>query len=885
MDPLSSISGLASGVQWRELVDQIMGLETQRRLDPVTTQKSLAEKRIQAWSTWQSLATKFRDAAKVLRDASAFAKFKVTGGTSPTSGRTLFTATAGADAAPGSYDVEVLELARANKLSGSVYSNASTALGLSGEFAVNGGKVTVSATDSLYAIRDKINALNSGTTRSRVSASVLSTGASQFRLVLTAEQSGASGIEFVDDAAGTLQSLGLIDGTTSLNMAAGGGAQSNKVPASTAAIATMLGIAMPQPSTINIGGRVISVDLTVDSLASIAARIMAAGGNASVVTETSGGQTGYRLVTNDTVSASTPDGLRALEVLGFSKAGRAGVAQQVTSENVFTDAADATSTASTLITDLKVNGNSLGIAVGDTMTFQGRRGDGTTVNLSFVVGASDTMQTVLDTLNDATTGFGAGGRPASATFVNGQVVLTDTTAGDSQLSLTMSVAQSGGGTVNLGRVMTTAAGRSREIVAGSDARVRIDGVVLQRSSNTITDALAGVTLNLQAAELGTSSTLTVDRDTDAVVKAFSDLAAAYNELVKFRDEQSKTGAPLHMNSSLRAGLSNITSSILSTVTGASSPYTTAGIAGLSLQKDGTLKLDSDLFKKSIAANLAAVTRLFTTSGYATNADVSYFSSTGKSVAGSYAINVTAVATTPTVTGAGFSGTYADDATADTLTISEALSGQSGSIQLANGDTIDTIVTKLNSMFSANGLSLSATKTGNDLTITGTEYGSAAQFTVSYTAGGADGSSQLGLAAATHAGTDVAGTIGGLNATGAGQYLTGVTGGVTSGLTIQYSGTSTGAQGSIDFVLGVSGALFNAADLLAAIDGSAATQQDALKTRVRELQVRADTVQQALDRRREALVKQFVGMEAALGRLQQQSANLSSFITSLSARSD
>jgi flagellar capping protein FliD len=42
------------------------------------------------------------------------------------------------------------------------------------------------------------------------------------------------------------------------------------------------------------------------------------------------------------------------------------------------------------------------------------------------------------------------------------------------------------------------------------------------------------------------------------------------------------------------------------------------------------------------------------------------------------------------------------------------------------------------------------------------------------------------------------------------------------------------------------------------------------------------VQQALDRRRDALVKQFVAMEAALSRLQQQSTTLNSFIASLNA---
>lgn len=882
MDPISSISGLASGVQWRDLVDQIMAIETQRRLDPVTTKKSKAQLRLEAWGTWQTLMGRFRDAAKAVRDVTAFSRFKVTGGTSAATGRTLFSASAAVEAAPGSYDVEVLDLARANKLSGAVQAGSTTALGLTGEFAINGRSVAVVATDTLNTLRDKINAVNSGASPSKVSASVLATGPSQYRLVLTAEQTGASGIELVDDAAGTLQALGLTDGTTTLNLAAAGGAQSYKVSSATAAIAAMLGVTMPPPSTITIGGRTISVDLSVDSLTSIAAKVMAAGGNASVVTEKVGGTTGYRLVTNDTVAASDADGARTLALLGLTKSGRAGVAQQLTSQNAFTDAADATATAATLLTDLKVNGNALGLQAGDTFVLQGRRGDGSAVNLSFTIGASDTVQAVLDRLNDTGSGYAAGARTATATFVNGQLLLTDGTAGDSQLSLAMTVTQAGGGIVNLGQVGVTTTGRLREVVAGADASVRIDGVVIQRPANTITDALAGVTLNLQAAEPGTASSLVVQRDEAAITRSFGDLAAAYNELVKFRDEQGKSGAPLYLDTTLRAGLATITNSLLSSVTGAAAPYTTAGLAGLALQADGRLSLDANVFSAALAANLASVTRLFATTGYATSAAVSYFASTDRSVAGTYAIDVTAVATTPSQAGSGFSGVYADDGSGDTLTIAESFSGQSVDVQLDNGDTIDAIVNKLNAAFTAQKLYLTASKSGNDLVITGSQYGTAATFTVTYTAGGADGTAQLGLAAGTWAGTDVAGTIGGLAATGQGQVLTGVAGGPTEGLSILYTGAATGAQGTIDFVLGVSGTLYNAADLVARADGTAASQQDSLRTRINDLQSRADTVQQALDRRRDALVTQFVAMEAALGRLQQQSTALASFITSLSA---
>ena len=81
-DPISSFSGLASGVQWRDLVDQLITIDTQRRLDPITTKKTAAQSRVDAWSKYQVLSVAFRDAAKGLRDSTAFGAFQVTGGTS-----------------------------------------------------------------------------------------------------------------------------------------------------------------------------------------------------------------------------------------------------------------------------------------------------------------------------------------------------------------------------------------------------------------------------------------------------------------------------------------------------------------------------------------------------------------------------------------------------------------------------------------------------------------------------------------------------------------------------------------------------------------------------------------------------------------------------------
>jgi flagellar hook-associated protein 2 len=880
-DPIASFSGLASGVQWRDLVDQLMQVDATRRLTPLKDRATAEQKRADAWGQFSSLAAKFRDAAKTLRDASAFGAFKVNVSDSPVTGRPLLSATSSAAAAPGTYKVEVLDTARANKLSGNVLASASTALGIAGDFAVNGRQVTVAATDSLAQVRDKINALNSGATATGVTATVLSTGANDQRLVLTSDTAGASGIELVDGTGGALQQLGLVDASTALNLSANGGAQTHHVLSSTAAIATMLGITMPTPSTITVGGQVITVDLAVDSLSSIQAKIAAAGGSASVETETVNGQPAYKLVTDGTVSAATADGTRTLEVLGFLDRGRSAISQVVQSANQYTDGTGAAATASTLLTDLKIGGSALGVAAGDTFSVQGLRGDGSAVTVSLTVGASDTMQTLLDKLNDATSGFGSGTRTAAATLSGGRIVLTDSKGGDSQLTLSLSVNQASGGTIALGRTNTATVGRLREVTAGANAKVRVDGVVMTRTSNTISDAIPGVTLNLQRAEVGSDVDVAVTRDSEAMSTSMNALVTAYNDMVSFVGKQQASGQPLANSSTLRSSVATLTKTFLTSVSGTTGTLTQTSAVGLSLGKDGTLALDAGVFKAALASNFNNVVSLFATRGTATNANVSYIASTDKTVAGSYAVNVTATASTPRVAGAGFSGTYADDGSADTMSITDGTQAVTGSIQLANGDTTDTIADKLNAMFAAQKMNLTAVKSGTELVVQGSLYGTAATFTVAYTGGGTDGSAQLGVAAGTYTGTDVAGTIGGLTATGKGQTLVGDAGGATEGLAMQYTGVPTGAVGTMDFVVGAAGSLFRSADAIArATDGTAAAQQTVITRNITFLNQRADTVQQQLDRRRQALISQFTAMEAAISRIQSQGSALTGFITSL-----
>ena len=600
-----NIGGLASGVQWRDLVDQLAAADKARSVTPLQTQITAADKRKTAWNELSGLVQKLQDAGNALKLGSAFTNFAATVSPSAQTNRTLLTTTASAAARPGSYRVEVVELARAEKLSGSVVSDATIALGLAGSFAVAGQNVTIAPTDSLEGVRDKINTLNSGATATRVSASILSSATGQKRLVLSADAVGSAGTGLTDGSSGVLRDLGFMD------------SRSRAVPSSSLAIAAALGITMPPPASIKVGDRTISVDLTVDSIASIVAKIRAAGGQAEVQTETVGGVPSYRLSAGANVTATAdPNSAATIAALGFSAGSRSSVQQVVSSGLAFQDASNNTADSSTLLTDLRAAGTSLGVNIGDTLTFSGLRGDGAVVSTSFVVGGADTVQTLLVKLNDVTTGFGAGARPARASIdADGKVRLNDATGGDSRLRLAMAVSPLAGGapTALLGAFSTETVGRSRAMVAGSDAQVRVDGVLLTRGSNTVTDALDGVTLNLLQAEAGTEVDLTVTRDLEASVKSVKDLAKAYNDVMSFAAGQQLTGQPLQGNTSLRRILSSFTQGLRTEVPTAGN-YSRATLAGFSLTRGGTVEVNDTTLRTALGANLTGVQALFGSAG-------------------------------------------------------------------------------------------------------------------------------------------------------------------------------------------------------------------------------------------------------------------------------
>ncbi|MHB1225490.1 MAG: flagellar filament capping protein FliD [Gemmatimonadaceae bacterium] len=901
MASVASFSGLASGIQWQDMIDEIMQVEAARRVTPLTSQIALQQKRTDAWTAYKSVIGKFADASKALRDGTAFGTYKASAGTGA-GGRALVSVAASASAAPGSYKVEVLGLAKAEKLSGNVVASATTALGLSGEFAINGRRITVAATDTLGSLRDRINAANSGGSPSRVSASILSTGSGEHRLVLSSDVAGAAGIDLTDGAEGLLRDLGFADGTLSANTTASGGTATRAVSSVTTAIAASLGVTMPAPSTIKVGGKTITVDLSQDSLSSIAAKIQAQGIPARTVAETVDGRTSYRLEVEGTVEAigagdGTPEQVvasqRAIEVLGFVRPGRAAVSQVVSGEQPWQDGG-AAATGASLLGSLTVGGDAAGVVDGDTITIRGTDGAGGAVLHSFTVGAGSTVDDLLAQVNTA---FGGGSRPATATLAaDGTIQLTDSEGGESRLAFSLSVKHAATPpevapeAALLGRASTSTVGRQRTVTSGSDASVRVDGVTITRGGNTITDVIAGVTLTLQGTEPGTEIAVNVTRDDEAALNAVKQFASAYNDVVTFVNAQTAQGAPLAANGTLRSTRAQLTNVLLTDVAGLTggSAYSRATLVGVSLSRTGTLEVDETALRAALSGNIGDVKALFGTAGVASDASLQYVASSAGTAPGSYEVVITTAARQPSLTGSGFGGSYVATGATDRLKVTDSISGKSIELGLQDGASSAQIVAMLNTSFATDGLRLSAAlaEDGTNLVITGTEYGATARVTVEYLPEVA-GADPFGLAG-TDSGVDVAGTIGGRLATGAGRTLTASAGtelepDPASGLAVSYTGSATGAIGTLSFSRGVGGMMTQVTDILTRSgDGTIASQLGSLDSSITGLARRADDATRMLEMRREAMTRQFAAMEAAIARIQSQGNWLTQQISALTA---
>ncbi|MCE7509974.1 flagellar filament capping protein FliD [Alloalcanivorax xenomutans] len=148
-------------------------------------------------------------------------------------------------------------------------------------------------------------------------------------------------------------------------------------------------------------------------------------------------------------------------------------------------------------------------------------------------------------------------------------------------------------------------------VTARNAEFTINGIAMQSQSNKVEDAIQGVTLNL--VEEGESS-LDITRDTDAIKKAVNEFVSAFNNLkesigslTSFNSETGESGE-LIGNSTVRRIESELRGVLSAGVD--EGEYRVLADLGVSLQRDGTLKVNDEDLDEAISNNLEGVSRFF-----------------------------------------------------------------------------------------------------------------------------------------------------------------------------------------------------------------------------------------------------------------------------------
>lgn len=196
--PSVSFSGLASGVQWGNLLDQLKAAETARRVSPIEAQATLQRQRVDALGRFRTLVNNLDTAAQAFRSGTAMDAVLVTTGAAP--GTAPFTVTAGPTATPGSRSIQVLQLASTESWASAVFASAGSAFSVAGsDLTINGVDIDVDPGLGLNGLRDSINAAGAG-----VTASVVRVADGEYRLAIMSNSSGAAGVSVSGELAADL---------------------------------------------------------------------------------------------------------------------------------------------------------------------------------------------------------------------------------------------------------------------------------------------------------------------------------------------------------------------------------------------------------------------------------------------------------------------------------------------------------------------------------------------------------------------------------------------------------------------------------------------------------------------------------------------------------
>ncbi len=635
----TSFSGLGSGIDFEAAVESMVAA---KRI-PIDRLKDTVSKngdKIKAYADLTSSLTTFRESLNKLRgvisadrstnifyNKETFANSSRGNSLLYNPNRTTASSAAGLvgvtvtnQAEAGSYEIEVLRTARAQKDSSQVFTSTtqvdrsasvtsdstdlSTLIGgwVGGTFTINGQSIIVDPSDTLQDVQNAINSANAG-----VTATIVNPGAGDYRLVITNNTVGNTTTYGDDTTNDTLTLLGVLDGSDAI---------ANQVQAGLRSSTSPLNQLVPgfTGGTFSIFGTNITLDAT-NSLLDVRDRINAANSGVTASILSASSTESYLVITNsdtgETITYSdSSDVLAALGVLNVDDSVKNQLQASQTAQFTANGLRDQSRKRSDIIYNPGATLATLASGLITTGAQSFRISSGAT---NFTVNYTDGM-----TINQLVSAINAAAGVAGSDVVasmetveggnGGQRLIIKDTSGDN-----VTLDSDTGGFVSA--------------FAFTDPRI------LERTSNTVNDLITGMTINLFAAEGGTTIKIDVEQDLTDIKTQIASFVTAYNDLVIFMNQQAEvdpiTGQPTEdtgalFGSSVLTDLkARIGTIISSAVSGTTDGFSVLGSIGIKFVKNNevsdpleynTLTIDEEKLDEKLLNNADDVRRLFTFDG-------------------------------------------------------------------------------------------------------------------------------------------------------------------------------------------------------------------------------------------------------------------------------
>jgi len=164
-----------------------------------------------------------------------------------------------------------------------------------------------------------------------------------------------------------------------------------------------------------------------------------------------------------------------------------------------------------------------------------------------------------------------------------------------------------------------------QAVAGLNAVLTVDGVPISSTTNTVSNVINGVTLNLAGATGNTPVTLTVAPDTSSIATSINHLVTSYNAAINAINAQFQVsangtgGGPLEADGSLRQAQQALLGAITHSVAGSGGQVNLTNL-GINVNNDGTLTVNSGGLSTALSSNFSGVQSFLQTAstGFAGN---------------------------------------------------------------------------------------------------------------------------------------------------------------------------------------------------------------------------------------------------------------------------